>query len=646
MGFLSSQRDRIRRPAPDATRMSGLIGTRFVLNDENRLKPQDPFFYLWPFQEHCPIGWRQRGAPHPEITVGDWHGEFLGPWIETAVLTAWNLDDRTMRAKLDEMVDAWLAMQAPDGYLGTYDEADRWESWDVWVQAHNLIGLLRYFEFTGREAARQAAVRVAQRVMADFGPGRRYLHVGPHNGMAASAILEPMMWLYRHTGDQQYLDFGLWLVDNDWEAPGGPAIVSSLLAGRGVANVANGKAAEMLISLTGLAELYAVTGNETYLQAIQLAWEDIVAHHLYITGSPPPPEYFQKDFVLRNDGPYLVGETCVTMTWMYLNLALGRLTGAGRFFDQAEQAVYNHLLAAQSPDGRGWAYYTGLRDHKRYREHTDPDCCPVRGMRALAHLPQHVVGLTSRGVAVNFYESAEAVLALPDDQPVSLSLITRYPFEPSARLVLRPAQPARFTLSLRRPGWCQSWRVTIQGRAVDPSPAADGYLAIEREWSPGDEVQIRFEMPPHVVADRLGNHGRAAIMRGPVVYAADTAYLPAGWQLDDVSLWLDRSDPAQGLRIEPAPLEPAGARVWVSAARNIVPVGDASTAPTSRYTALDGQPVQLEVSELALVPFFAAGTSDPESFQPGVWLNDERPKSITYQVWLPYAWHAGSRQVG
>jgi len=31
------------------------------------------------------------------------------------------------------------------------------------------------------------------------------------------------------------------------------------------------------------------------------------------------------------------------------------------------------LLAAQSPDGWGWAYYVGLRDSKRYRWHTDPN---------------------------------------------------------------------------------------------------------------------------------------------------------------------------------------------------------------------------------------------------------------------------------
>ncbi|NTU76156.1 MAG: SDR family NAD(P)-dependent oxidoreductase, partial [Anaerolineaceae bacterium] len=68
--------------------------------------------------------------------------------------------------------------------------------------------------------------------------------------------------------------------------------------------------------------------------------------------------------------------------------------------DMVEQTLYNHLLGAQSPDGRGWAYYMGLRDSKRFRWHTDPDCCPTRGVRALAQMVQHVFSTTRDGIAV------------------------------------------------------------------------------------------------------------------------------------------------------------------------------------------------------------------------------------------------------
>ncbi|MGH2616952.1 MAG: beta-L-arabinofuranosidase domain-containing protein, partial [Thermomicrobiales bacterium] len=378
------QHDRFQRPAADAVQMRGLLGRRFAKSRDNRLLPHEDDFLLWPFQEHCPIGRDHPDRPHPEITKGDWQGEFMGTWIDSAVLTAWNTDDHELRAKVDRLVERWAATQERDGYLGTYDEKDRWESWDVWVQAHDLIGLLSYSAQSGNEAALLAARRVADRVLADFGPGKRLLHTGPHGGMASSAILEPMIWLYCATGDERYLAFGRWLVDENWEAPGGPAISRPLLAGDGVARTGNAKAAEMLICFTGMVELYRATGDEKYLAPVLIAWQDIVEHHLYITGSASTGEHFQANFALRNDGYLKLGETCVSMTWLYLNLSLGRLTGEARFWDMAEQTLYNHLLGAQSEDGRGWAYYLGLRDSKRYRWHTDPDCCPSRGARALA----------------------------------------------------------------------------------------------------------------------------------------------------------------------------------------------------------------------------------------------------------------------
>ncbi|MEO0252435.1 MAG: beta-L-arabinofuranosidase domain-containing protein, partial [candidate division WOR-3 bacterium] len=207
--------------------MRGFIGKRFEANRLNRLRLQEEYFLLWPFQEHCPIGYGYH-QPHPEITLGDWHGEFLGTWVSAASLTAWNTSDEELCKKIDILVRNWLATQKEDGYLGTYDEKDRWKSWDVWVQAHDLIGLLTYYHYTGREDILKAAIRVADRVLKDFGPGKRPLHkTGPHRGMASSAILEPLIWLYWETGDKRYLEFGRWLVDEDWEQPDGPRLISS-----------------------------------------------------------------------------------------------------------------------------------------------------------------------------------------------------------------------------------------------------------------------------------------------------------------------------------------------------------------------------------------------------------------------------------
>ena len=208
---------------------------------------------------------------------------------------------------------------------------------------------------------------------------------GHHGGMASSSVLEPIVLLYRATGDPRYLAFAKWLVDEDWETPDGPKTVSALTQGAGVRAVGNRKALEMLITLVGVIELFRETGEQRYFDAVEAAWSDIVEKQLYITGSASVGEFFG-DAVLPNDGYYDIGETCVTMAWVYFCFQLNRLTGSAKYFEPAERAIYNHLLAAQSEDGRGWAYYVGLRDYKRYREHTDPGMLPLPGVKGDGHV--------------------------------------------------------------------------------------------------------------------------------------------------------------------------------------------------------------------------------------------------------------------
>jgi DUF1680 family protein len=633
MSHESMTRDLVRRPQPDAVHLRSLIGKRLDVCRVNRLRHQEAYHLLFPFQEHCPVGWGSQ--PHPEITRGDWQGEFLGTWIDAASLSAWNAGDDELRSKVDGMVAQWLATQEEDGYLGTYDEEDRWKSWDVWVQAHDLIGLMSYFRFTGSTEARDAAVRVANRVLQDFGPGKRHLHTGPHGGMASAAILEPLIWLYWETGEGRYLEWGRWLVDEDWEAEGGPAIVSSLLSGNGVARTGNAKAAEMLIDFTGMLELYRATDDERYLKPVLLAWDDIVNHHLYVTGSASTGEYFQADFALRNDGLYRLGETCVTMTWMYLNLSLGRLTGEARFFDMVEQTLYNHLLGAQSPDGRGWAYYMGLRDSKRYRWHTDPDCCPKRGSRALAQMPQHILGLTDDGLVVNFFEAAEAELRLSSGLEVNVTLEGDYPFDGSTLIKLNPRESDRFAVHLRLPAWCEGWQLQLNGQPHDAEANAKGYLVVDRVWQAGDELGLELAMPVRVLVDELGNAGRVALTRGPLVFAADSALLPPGRLLDDVILALDETRPEKGIEVK-RDAESGGVRLVVPVATPEPAKGTSLWKEIGRYHDLAGGATVIAADRLELVPFYEAGDADPHSYRDGVWPNTEKVTNISYQVWLPY----------
>ena len=623
---------------PDAIHMNGLISKRFSASRINRFHRQEEYFLLWPFQEHTPVvakGWILDNPPHPEISRGDWQGEFLGTWLDAACKTAWYANDLELRQKIDKIVKDWLATQGKDGYLGTYNEADRWKSWDLWIQAHDIIGLLSYYWYIGDVEALAAAIRVADRVIQDFGPGKEYLHKGPHSGMASSAILEPIVWLYWETGDERYLKFGQWLVEEDWEAPGGIAIVSSLLAGNGVAKTANAKAAEMIICFSGMVELYRATGDERYLKPVLIAWDDIVQHHLYITGSISTGEHFQSNFLLRNDGVFRLGETCVTMTWLYLNLNLGRLTGEARFYDMAEQTLYNHLLGAQSPDGRGWTYYMGLRDCKRFRWHTDPDCCPSRGVRALAQMPLHFLNITDDGFVINFYEDLIANIYLSSGLEIKTRIETRYPFAGDVNITVSPKEPSQFKVYLRLPGWCQEWKLSVNGVLQYVSPDINGYLVIDRSWKSGDIIEMQLEMSANILADEIGNNGRVALTRGPLVYAVDNHYLPDGKIIDDVILLLNIKEPAREIRlVDTEDMDSVHLVVpMVLVAHHKNSGGWKERERYFRLADCNSTNIPLDVR---LVPFIEAGNNDSNAYKDGVWENTEAITNVTYQVWLPY----------
>ncbi len=109
---------------------------------------------------------------------------------------------------------------------------------------------------------------------------------------------------------------------------------------------------------------------------------------------------------------------------------------------------------------------------------------------------------------------------------VNLHQVTQYPWAGDIQLELGVTEPQTFTLHLRVPGWCEGWQVLVNGMPVaEQKPQANGYLAIEREWHPGDVVNLNLEMPIQTVwANPAVRYllGQLAISRGPLVYCLES----------------------------------------------------------------------------------------------------------------------------
>ena len=230
-----------------------------------------------------------------------------------------------------------------------------------------------------------------------------------------------------------------------------------------VNKTANGKAYEMLSNLVGLCEMARATGDRALLQPVLNAWQDIVSKRLYLTGSASAGECFQDDFVLPNGTGSNICETCVTTTWIQLNLQLLRLTGETRFGDELERTFYNHLAAAQHPQGSDWCYYTALEGRKPYD--SGINCCHSSGPRGMALAPQaaYLRGREAEGdvLLVNTLESSRATLSLGGHE-VTVEQPSDFPCRGESMLKLRLAEPAKFAVRVRVPVWASPMTIRRQ----------------------------------------------------------------------------------------------------------------------------------------------------------------------------------------
>jgi len=327
-------------------------------------------------------------------------GEYLGKFVQgLSAMVRTNGDSRT-RDRLDRIIAQWRQVQADDGWLGT---TERFKSWDIWEHKYVLLGLLEYYALTGDDNALDAARQIGDLLCRHVGPGLGDIMHSGHWAMGSASILEPMVYLYRMTGEAKYLRFCQYIVDA-LDGPTGPKLITTLTSGSkrvcdiedpwanrpvreikfrdSLGQVRNrSKAYEMLSCLIGLARMHQLTEEPKYRDAAINAWQDIADHRLYVAGSSDADECFKDDGCLPADKSDGAAEACVTAHWIYLSRVLFEITGDVRYADAVETSLYNYLLASQRPQDCYQSYNTSLNGSKTFARHAPQDasesapCC-------------------------------------------------------------------------------------------------------------------------------------------------------------------------------------------------------------------------------------------------------------------------------
>jgi DUF1680 family protein len=207
--------------------------------------------------------------------------------------------------------------------------------------------------------------------------------------------------------------------------------------------------------------------------------------------------------------------------------------------------------------------------------------------------------------AVLIYTESEAAFDLPNSGQVVVKQTTDYPSQGQITIQVTPEKPSSFALHLRIPPFADGAAYQVNGGPAVSAIAGD-FTLIERQWQPGDKVDLQLPMPVSVQA----NDHLAAVIRGPLVYClfqdiqdkSGHIYWHHGIYPEDHELLLDPGNPASTVQEEPAQTDLLGPALRVQGHIR-------SRAPIFATTQANTNVLPDESESCLLLPFANQGTA-------------------------------------
>ena len=558
-------------------------------------------------------------------------------WLEAV---AWALADPVLDSSLADRLRQQLAeteqllrdAQQPDGYLDSHFQVRfpgerfvqlQWGH-ELYCAGHLIQAAVALHRTTGDSGLLEVARRVADLVVDTFGR-----EPGKVDGICGHPEIETaLVELYRETGVKPYLERARYFVDRR-----GHGLLGDGRFGRHYwqdhlpvrdAPSVEGHAVRQLYLLSGVADVYAETGDANLLQALERLLAEMVATKTYLTGgigAHHSDEAFGDPYELPNERSYC--ETCAAIASVMFSWRMLMITGESKYADLLERTLYNGFLAGFSLDGQRYIYANPLQvreghaargdDHDYQRvEWFHCACCPPNVMRTLASLEHYVLLGGGTRAVLHQYMSGRYAAALAGGE-VMMDVTTDYPWDGTVTIRVAGAPASPWELALRVPHWVGQPTLTVNGTEVGTAPT-DGWWVVSRQWNDGDEVVLVLPLEPRfTVADARLDAARGAvgIEYGPLVYCLEAVDNP-GHRLDDVTI-----DTAVAPKV--APVDGTLGAATIRSAGRVRPRAGASWWPYSPA----GAPVRDAFGEsvtLTSVPYYTWGNRRPGAMR--IWLGN------------------------
>lgn len=559
------------------------------------------------------------------VAAGDMPGGHVGrlyvdsdlyKWLEALAWEQANEPSEGLAGLQDRVTNLIARAQAADGYLNTFVQlgasaGDRYGDLvmghELFCGGHLILAAIAQARCTGKQALLRVAIRYADHLVSTFAPGG--IEVPDGHPLVEMSLVE----LYRHTGNDAYLQLASFLLDCRGHARLGSGGFSSsyYYDDRPYRELdeLSGHAVRGLYLAAGAVDIGVETGDRSLLEAAIRQWDDLISSKTYITGgigSRWKGESIGAPYELPPDRAH--AETCAAQASMALSQRLLLATGEARFAELVERTFYNAFLPALSLDGAAFFYVNPLQlregDH-RYSSHSpqrgrqpwfSTACCPTNVIRTMSSLQHLVATVDADGIQIQQYADA-VVGAVVGAGQVRLQMTTGYPWTATTivRVVECPVGPWR--LSLRIPPWVDVAYVAINSEPAT-SAAPGQYFHVSRAWRPGDRVElvvpvtVRITHPdPRIDAVR----GCVAVERGPIVYAFEQGDQPAGVNIEAASLAAGPITERSGeAALDGLPLLNVPARAHLTPTRRVFPYGGKIVSGTRPVT-------------MTAIPYFAWG---------------------------------------
>jgi DUF1680 family protein len=456
-------------------------------------------------------------------------GEMWGKLVRSGSLFYRYTGDPELKTILDAAVADMLSTQRPNGSISCVPPEQQPETSDLWERKYVLIGLQDYYDYVEqKQEILESLKKQVDCLILQLGkpPKTSILDVGwshmakingkqTPNHIESSTLLEPVVRLFKMTGDKRYLDFAEYIISE------GGCLETNLFEAA-YNNVQPykmcriyPKAYDTLSLFEGIVEFYRCTDDVYYKQCALNLFENVRKYEITIIGNggsdqPYHPTVAGEAFgntAIEQTNPNMTRmmETCTGVTWMKYCSHLLRLEGHQKYVDEIEKYVYNGLIGAMKPDGRGFSYVNLLNgvktnDHgwgwnfdSKHGGKLHVTCCNLNGPEGLAYIPYvAVMKDPQRNPVINLYNAATVNMETPKGRPLTINIVTDFPKSGNVKIKVNAEKPEEFTIKLKIPSWSEN----TQLMGITPqSPLSSGqYAEIKRTWQPNDEINLRLDM--------------------------------------------------------------------------------------------------------------------------------------------------------